>query len=281
MKQKYFIWWYLGIVFILSYAWQYLIYRTGGTGSRLFPMLMWFPGLIALVFLLLKKGKIREIGWGLKGWRYLFPAIIIPMSLSLFLMMVIKVRNWGDFSNSFFVFKDGILESTRIGLIFGSKEQAIPFFIMNIVLSHLVFLLVGSLIALGEELGWRGYLQDSFLTKFGLVKGFIILGIIWGFWHLPVILMGYNFPNNPVLGGFLLMPVATVFMGIFFGWIYLRSVSIWMPALAHASTNLFSGFLFNLTMDKNDLFRSIIWIAAWGIVAMFCLYSVLKNKPSI
>jgi membrane protease YdiL (CAAX protease family) len=91
--------------------------------------------------------------------------------------------------------------------------------------------------------------------------------------------MGYNFPSQPVLGGLLLMPFGTIFLGIFLGWIYLRSKSIWMPTLAHASLNLFSGFLYGMTMEYTELSRQLLWIPAWGVVATFCLINLYRNKP--
>ena len=279
MKNKNNIWWYLSIVFILSYIWQYLIYTTGGVESKLIPFLMLFPGIITVFFLIVTKKGFRKIGWGLKKWGYIFPAIFIPLAVSLGLVFLIEGLNWGSLSNKLFVFSDGMLESTKIGLLLGNHKQTIAFFILNATMSHIVFLIGGSILSLGEEFGWRGYLQERLLRKYGLIWGFIILGAIWGYWHLPIILMGYNFPSQPVLGALLLMPVGTIFLGIFLGWIYLRSKSIWMPALAHASLNLFSGFLYGMTMNYNELSRQLVWIAAWGIVATFCLINLYRNRP--
>lgn len=36
-----------------------------------------------------------------------------------------------------------------------------------------------------EEFGWRGYALDKMLVKYGFLKGSLILGFIWGIWHLP------------------------------------------------------------------------------------------------
>ena len=279
MKNKNKFWWYLGIVFILSYGWQYLIYITGGVNSELIPLLMLFPGIIAVFFIIFSKTGFRKIGWGLKEWRYIFPAIFIPLVVSLGLVFLIEILNWGNLSDNLFVFNDGMLESSKIGLLLGNHKQTITFFLVNFTLSHIVFLIGGSILTLGEELGWRGYLQEKLLRKYNLIWGLIILGAIWGYWHSPIILMGYNFPSQPVLGSILLMPLGTIFLGIFLGWIYLRSKSIWMPALAHASINLFSGFLYGMTMNYNEISRQLVWIAAWGVVASICFINLYKNKP--
>jgi len=279
MKDKKNICWYLGIVFIISYVWQYIIYITGGIESKLFPFLMLFPGIVAVFFVIFTRKSFRKIGWGLKKWGYVIPAIFIPLAVSIGLVLLIEGLNWGSAPEELVVFKDGMLESSKIGLILGNQKQTIAFFIVNFIFSHIVFLFVGSILSLGEELGWRGYMQEKLSRKYGLNWGFIILGTIWGYWHLPIVLMGYNFPSQPVLGALLLMPAGTIFLGIFLGWIYLRSKSIWMPALAHASLNLFSGFLYGMTMHHNELSRQLVWIVAWGVVATFCLINLYKNKP--
>jgi len=278
MKKKNNFLLYLGVVFILSYGWQYIIYLDGGIDSGLVPLTMLFPGLIAVAFLIINKEGFRKIGWGLKKWKYIFPAIFIPLGLSLCLVYLIEGLSWGS-QPELFVFNNGMLESTKLGLILGKTNQSIPFFLINIILSHLLFIAGGSILTLGEELGWRGYLQEKLLRKYGLIWGLVILGAVWGYWHLPIVLMGYNFPSQPVLGGLLLMPIGTIFIGIFLAWIYLRSKSIWMPALAHASLNIFSGFLYGMTMNVDELSRQLVWIAAWGIVATFCLINLNKNKP--
>lgn len=241
---------------------------------------MWIPGLIAIVFILIKKEGFRKVGWRLKKWQYIFPAIFIPLILTISIVLLMEAMHWATFSGKIFTLKDGIVEISNIKLILGNQPQNIPFFILNFLLSHAIFLVVGSIITLGEELGWRGYLQEKMLRKFGLNKGLIFLGIIWGYWHLPIILMGFNFPNHPILGALLLMPLGTIFLAIFMGWLYLHSRSIWVPALAHASANLFSQLLFSfMTMHQDELFRQCTWIAVWGIIAILCLIDLNRNKP--
>lgn len=280
MKKKNIYLWYLAIVFALSYMWQFVIFRTGGVQSPLFSFLMWIPGIIAIVFLLINKESFRKVGWGLRKWWYILPAIFVPLAVAFAIVFLLGALNWATFSGKLFIFKDGMVEISKIKLILGNQTQNIPFFILNFILSHMIFLIIGSIFTLGEEFGWRGYLQEKMLRKFGLNRGLFFLGIIWGYWHLPVILMGFNFPNHPILGALLLMPLGTIFLGIFMGWIYLRSRSIWIPALAHASGNLFSGLIFQLMIiHQNELFRQLTWIAAWGIIAILCLINLNKNKP--
>jgi hypothetical protein len=73
LKNKNNFWFYVIVVFIVSYGWQYVIYITGGIQSKLFPFLMWFPGIVAVFLIILRREGFKKIGWGLKKWRYIFP----------------------------------------------------------------------------------------------------------------------------------------------------------------------------------------------------------------
>jgi membrane protease YdiL (CAAX protease family) len=271
---------YLILLFVLSYAWQYAIYLTGGVDSSLFPYLMWFPSLLAIIFRIRTKQGFRDVGWGLRKWWYLFPAILVSPVVVSGISILSAGCNWAYLSERYFIFHDSVVDIPTIPLILGNHPQSLYFFALNITISLFLQSILGSLFTFGEEFGWRGYLQEKFIRKFGLKNGLVLLGIIWGYWHLPVILMGYNFPDNPILGAFLLMPLGTTFMGIFLGWLYLRSKSIWTAVLAHASMNLTAVLLFNMLVLQNDsLLLQILWIAAWGIVAGVCILSMSIKSP--
>jgi uncharacterized protein len=94
---------------------------------------------------------------------------------------------------------------------------------------------LGLVLAFGEEYGWRGYLQSE-LVKIGRIKGILVLGIIWGLWHAPLILMGYNYPGYPLLG-VILMTCYTIGLAYFLGYAVLKTGSIWLAAYLHALNN--------------------------------------------
>jgi membrane protease YdiL (CAAX protease family) len=275
-------WTYFAVVFALSYLWQLVIYFTGGVDSMLFPFMMLFPAIVAVVFRIINKEGFRNVGWGLGKWWYVFPALIVPILVVLAVGFSLTTFDWATLSDKHFLFKAGMVEIQRIPLMLGNRTQSIAFFALNFVLSLFVQSLLGSIITIGEEFGWRGYAQEKLIRKFGLNRGLILLGVIWGYWHLPIILMGYNFPDHPVLGALLLMPIFTIFMGIYLGWLYLRSKSIWMSALAHATVNLCASLLLTeMIMRRDGLVLQLSWIAGWGFVAALCLISLNRKKPML
>lgn len=52
---------------------------------------------------------------------------------------------------------------------------------------------VNSAVALGEEIGWRGYMYTVLRKHYGLIWTSVIIGVVWGLWHAPLILSGYNY----------------------------------------------------------------------------------------
>jgi len=100
--------------------------------------------------------------------------------------------------------------------------------------------LINTLFALGEELGWRGYLLPKMMHK-GQWRAMLYTGIIWGVWHAPAILQGLNYPGRPLLGIFLMIGFC-ILLGTVLGWLYLRANSPWAPALAHGTVNAVAGF---------------------------------------
>jgi membrane protease YdiL (CAAX protease family) len=80
---------------------------------------------------------------------------------------------------------------------------------------------LNGVLAFGEEVGWRGFLLPA-LRPVGDWPAVLITGIVWGVWHSPIILLGYNF-DRPNLFGVFLMIVGAVAVGTFLGWLRIWS----------------------------------------------------------
>jgi membrane protease YdiL (CAAX protease family) len=97
-----------------------------------------------------------------------------------------------------------------------------------------------TLLTLGEEIGWRGFLFPAVRSRTTEVKAHVLCGIIWGLWHAPVILIGYNFGTEywgfPWLG-ILVMCLTSTAMGIVLSYVTGKTGSIWPAALAHGTIN--------------------------------------------
>jgi membrane protease YdiL (CAAX protease family) len=125
----------------------------------------------------------------------------------------------------------------------------------------------------GEEYGWRGYLQDE-LFKLGRVRGVLLLGVIWGAWHWPAILMGWNYPGYPLPGLVLMVLWCTAF-GIVLSYAVLKSGSVLLAAFLHAVDNVIMSPIVEMgfmPFDRvNTFFIGIYGIATMAVIAFFIL----------
>ncbi len=147
------------------------------------------------------------------------------------------------------------------------------FLILAALQSVLLAPILAIVIAFGEEYGWRGYLQSE-LFKLGRVRGVLLLGVIWGAWHWPLILMGYNYPDHPLLG-MLLMALYTTGLAVVLGYAVLRSGSVLLSAYLHALNNQVVAFIVAMGFKPFDTAFSfdigIFGIATLALVAMLVL----------
>lgn len=142
-----------------------------------------------------------------------------------------------------------------------------------LVATQLAFIPVGALLnvipAAGEEIGWRGWLLPA-LLPLGRWPALLLSGAVWGLWHAPVILLGYNF-GRPDLAGLLLMVGGCVAWGVLLGWLRLRSASVWPAALAHGSLNAVAGLVLLLVAAGETPDMALVGplgVVAWGVLAV-------------
>lgn len=133
---------------------------------------------------------------------------------------------------------------------------------------------LNALFAFGEELAWRGFLMKEFSgRKFLLVA--LWIGLIWGFWHAPLILNGHNYPEHPVAGVFMMVGMCLLLTPIL---MYFRqkSGSVIVPAIMHGTFNATVGVSLMVVTPANDLLYGGPGLAGFITlllvnVALFCI----------
>ncbi len=174
------------------------------------------------------------------------------------------------------------------------EGQSIPLEIGTLLLIQigagiLVAPLLNSFFTFGEEFGWRAYLQPK-LMPLGFRKAVLLTGLVWGLWHAPVIAMGHNFgfgyPGSP-WSGILAMTWFTLSAGVIFGWLVLRSGSVWPAVIAHAGINGIAAtgaFFLNPDAAVNPLLGplpvGVIGGVPWLILAIYLLWKGDPRKPA-
>lgn len=88
----------------------------------------------------------------------------------------------------------------------------------------------------GEEYGWRYFLQPLLQHRFGKRIGVLLLGVVWGLWHLPVNLFYNGSPKNG-LYFVLAQQITCITLGIFFAYVYMKTGNIWVTVILHFLNN--------------------------------------------
>lgn len=135
---------------------------------------------------------------------------------------------------------------------------------------------INALFALGEELGWRGYLQHE-LRGLGFWTSSALIGLIWGVWHWPIILMGYNYPQHPV-AGVGMMVLFTVLLAPLLSYIRLRSGTVVGATIFHGFINSIAALSIIYVAGGSDLTAGLTGLAGLLVLAAADIFLFAGEK---
>jgi len=274
--------WFLIIAFSLAWGLFLLPLAFGPLGSttRLiatqisWALAMWAPGLGAIVATRWVAGEklgtlnLRRLG----DWRaYLWAWLLFP-ALAVITGLLTWAFGAGKLDTQFTIIKESLAAVPG-----GAAIPAWLVVLIQIGVALTFGPLFNTIFALGEELGWRGFLLPR-LLPLGQWRAIALSGVIWGIWHAPAILQGHNYPSHPVAGVFMMI-VFCVLLGAILSWLYLRTRSPWAPALAHGSLNAIAGvpllFLTGVDITIGGTLASVI---GWIPLALFVAWLAWSKR---
>jgi membrane protease YdiL (CAAX protease family) len=159
-----------------------------------------------------------------------------------------------------------------------SQLAALPINLIWISLAEaLVFgVTINAVAAFGEELGWRGLLQRE-LSHLGFWRSSALIGVIWGLWHAPIIIQGYNYPQHPLVG-VAMMTVFTLLLSPIFVYVRLKARSVIAAAVIHGTLNGSAGIPLLVIAGGSDLTVGITGLAGFIVLALINLAIFLYQR---
>jgi uncharacterized protein len=228
---------------------------------------MFTPTVAALLMLLVfTREGYTKAGWrslglhraGLRWWSF---ALVAP----LIVMTVVY----------------GIVWSIGVG------NPAMPegFTPVSLLLEMLVSLVISTLFAIGEEIGFRGYLLPQ-LVHLGTTRALMLAGLMFGIWHFPLMLLT---PLYPILGSWLIVgPIILATLtaaGVFYGSLRLNSDSVWPTTIAHGAINTYFKMFGLITVTASPLMLGYL-AGETGVLTMIAtalgagwLLSRMRRRP--
>lgn len=247
-------------------------------------IIMWTPAVAAFIVSLFQR-QIRSFAGEVGLWpvrpvgRFLLSVVLgifIPLALifqALFVGDLIGVYP-ADFGN---------LVAVRILAGENGVGQYLALQFSFVVLGGLL----NALPALGEEIGWRGWLWPR-LLRLGALPAILLSGVIWGVWHAPLLLLGYNYPYSSGPMSLVYMSGMCVVLGAFLGWLRMYSSSVWPVAIAHGVFNaavgfgaLFLAFGAFLDTSKMTIMGWSGWLLPAVVIVVMAACGAFKPKASI
>jgi membrane protease YdiL (CAAX protease family) len=278
---------FIGLTFSLSWLIAILFFILGGKWNTPISMVvgvvyMFVPMTIAII---VQKFIYREplkeplgISFKLNRWflvAWLLPPIVAFATLGVSLLFP-GIEYSSEMAGMFERFRQ-LLTPEQFKKM---EEQAAtlpihPFWI--VLLQGLVAgITINAVVSFGEELGWRGLLQKE-LGFLGFWKSSVVIGVIWGVWHAPIILQGHNYPQHPIAGVFMMM-VFCVLLAPIFSYVRLKAKSVIAAAVIHGSLNGTIGLAIIVVKGGNDLIIGGTGLAGFIVLAVVNLGIFVYNK---
>ena len=268
---------FLALTFGITYAVEGMLILAGLRLTGVPPLygqlvvagLMWVPAAATILTIRF----VTHEGFAITNLRigplkpYLASALVVPacfaVTYALTWLLGLGTPDWQlkDFQE--------IMAST------GADPASLPSSAFILPALFLATLLIGptmnGVFGFGEELGWRGYLLPK-LMPLGKVKAYTILGVIWGLWHAPLIVIGFNYAGHPVWG-ILGMVVMTTTIGIYFNELTLRNRSSMLAGWIHGAFNGQAYGIWRILFPTADPlfggFTGLTGAAVWFVVGLW------------
>ncbi|MFA7628941.1 MAG: CPBP family intramembrane glutamic endopeptidase [Candidatus Dojkabacteria bacterium] len=268
---------FVGLTFLLSYLLVFIYLALGGKwiipGSLIVATTyMFIPMVVAII---VQKHILGEpvkgplgISFKLNRWflvAWLLPVIIAFATLGVSLLLP-GVEYSPEMAGIFEKFESVLTPEQFQQMKAQADASPLHPFWIGLLQGLIAGITINAVAGFGEELGWRGFLQKE-LGYLGFWKSSIIIGLVWGIWHAPIILQGHNYPEHPQAGVFMMI-IFTLLLSPIFSYVRLKAKSVIAAAIIHGSLNATIGLPLMVIKGGNDLTVGATGLAGFIALAL-------------
>src|ERR1700726_3544947 len=217
------------------------------TGILMFPVMLLGPSLSAIFLTWFSAGRrgLRDLFSRLLRTRIplrWYSALLIPPVLVLTLLLTLKAFLSPVYTPNLFL----------LGVLFGVPAGLL------------------------EEIGWTGFAFPKMSSQHNPLGASILLGLLWGLWHLPVInYLGTATPHGAYwFPFFLAFAFAMTAMRVLISWLYANTKSVLLAQLMHMSS---TGSLVIFSPPAVSASQEVLWYALYGAALWLVVLIVVKK----
>lgn len=244
---------YFAVLVPLSAVFEALMIK--GSSSWVWA-LMWTPAAASVVARLVLHEGFGDVSFrlgGRRGWKAIGLALIFPMVLGIIAYGIAWTTGLVQF---------GPRPIGMVARYIPEGTSPVVVFLINVAVAATIVTIYSARTAAGEEIGWRGYMLTR-LVDAGVPKPILTSGLIWGLWHVPLVLGGVYLVGPPPLVAALLWMVTATAFSFVFARLRLETGSVWPAITLHSAWNAIIQAAFD---PASHGARAELWIGEAGIL---------------
>jgi membrane protease YdiL (CAAX protease family) len=202
---------------------------------------------------------LRGVGWRWGKWKYQWASYLIPLVYPAVVYVPFLAVGYGDYARKA---HNALVLVHSLHLPVDSPPGLV---LVSIVSDLTVGVIPNCIAALGEELGWRGFLVPELakITSFKNVAW--ISGVIWALYHFPVILGADYLGSAPRWSSVLCFTLQIMSLSFIYAWMRLKSGSVWTAVILHGMHNLVVQGIFDNMIRHTRLTNWVVGEGGIGI----------------
>lgn len=227
---------FIAILYGLSLLVYFVSIKAGVPLSKLSALYMFLPLISVLCTMAFGKKKFTDLGLDISADRWLVLSILTPVAIAIGTLLVSLLLPNVLFDSNLkglerYGLEKGMIQFIQKNYSKGGLHPLIVLIVNGAILGSTI----NACFAFGEEIGWRGFLERE-LRNWSFWKASILIGMLWGLWHFPLILNGHNYPDHRYIG-MLFMLLFTILLSPILLLIRQQSGSVFTCSIFHGTFN--------------------------------------------